>query len=96
MTAAKTPQDHKKPASAAEATAETVPFTHNGVDYELTPSSEWDYEALEAFENGKIATFLRLILGDAQHAAFKATRPKVNDVNTFVVEIQKALGIQGN
>lgn len=89
MTARKSP-------SAAEALGESIPFVYEGVDYSLAPSSEWDYAALEAFEDGKIATFLRLILGEAQHNAFKATKPKVGDVNKFVTELQKALGIAGN
>lgn len=82
--------------TAAEALAEKVPFTYNGVDYELDPSTEWDYSALEAFESGKIATFLRIILGDEQHSAFKATKPKVKDTADFVKAVQKALGIAGN
>ncbi len=85
-----------KSAAAAEALAEKIPFTWNGIDFELDPTTEWDYEALEAYESGKITAFLRLILGEAQHAAFKATKPKVGAVNEFVREIQKALGIAGN
>lgn len=85
-----------KNATAAEALAEKVPFTHNGVEYSLDPSTEWDIEALEAFENGKIMTFLRLILGAEQYAAYKATKPKAGEVNGFLEGIQKALGIKGN
>lgn len=86
----------RKSPAAAEALAEKIPFTSRGVDFELDPSSEWDFEAIEAFENGRIATFLRLILGEKQYAAFKATKPKVGDVDAFVMELQKALGIAGN
>lgn len=89
MTARKSP-------TAAEALGDKIPFSARGVDFALTPSSEWDFEALEAYEEGKIALFLRLILGDAQYAAFKATKPKVADVNEFVEALQKALGIEGN
>jgi hypothetical protein len=85
-----------KSAAAAEALNEQIPFTFEGVDYLLDPTSEWDYEALEAYESGKIATFLRLVLGEKQHNAFKATKPKVGVVNEFVKEIQKALGLAGN
>ncbi len=82
--------------TAAEALDSKIPLTYNGVDYLLVTSSDWDYEALEAYEQGKIATFLRIILGEAQHNAFKATKPKVSDVNSFSQAIQKALGIAGN
>lgn len=86
----------RKSPAAAEALAQKIPFTARGVDFELTPSAEWDFEAIEAFEQGKIATFLRMILGDKQYAAFKATKPKVADVDDFVIGLQKALGIAGN
>lgn len=86
----------KKNPSAAEALSDKVPFTFNGVDYLVTPSADWEYEALEAFEAGRIVTFLRMILGPEQHNAFKATHPKIADVNAFVEAIQKALGILGN
>jgi hypothetical protein len=82
--------------TAAEALGDKVPFTHNGVDYLLDPASEWDVEALEQYENGKIMTFLRMILGAEQYARFKATKPKVGAVNAFMEGIQKALGIKGN
>jgi len=82
--------------TAAEALSSHVPLTFNGVDYSLAPSSEWPFEALEAFEDGKVATFLRLVLGDEQTAAFRATKPTVSDFQEFVVELQKALGISGN
>lgn len=85
-----------KSAAAAEALSEKVPFTARGVDFLLDPSSEWDFEAIEAFEEGRIAAFLKLILGEKQYAAFKATKPKVGDVDAFVLDLQKALGIAGN
>lgn len=92
MTAPKNPKN----ATAAEALGGKVPFTYNGVDYLVTPSSDWDYDALEAYEDGKITVLLRSILGPEQHAAFKATKPKVGDVGAFVEAIQSALGLSGN
>ncbi|AYN58495.1 tail assembly chaperone [Arthrobacter phage Liebe] len=85
----------KKTPAAAEALAEKIPFTFDGVDYEIDPTSEWPYEVLEAYESGRITVFLALILGDAQIAKYKATKPKVAEVDKFVLAIQKALGIAG-
>lgn len=82
--------------TAAEALGAPVPFTHDGIDYLVVNSAEWPYEALEAFEDGKIATFLRSVLGDQEHAKFKATKPLLADVNRFVEALQGALGISGN
>lgn len=89
MTARKNP-------TAAEALGEHVPFTFAGVDYSVPPTSQWPFEALEAFEAGKVATFLRLVLGDDQVAAFRATKPTVATFQALVVELQDALGISGN
>lgn len=88
-TARKTPAAH-------EALGEKIPFTWNGVDFLLTPTADWDYEVLEHFEEGRLIAFLKAVLGAEQHAAFKATKPKVRDLEDFVEQIQVALGIQGN
>lgn len=81
--------------TAAEALGDRVPFSFGGVDYLVTTAGDWPYEALEAYEVGKIATFLRYALGDEQHEAFKATKPKVSEVNEFVTALTSALGISG-
>jgi hypothetical protein len=86
-----------KSATAAEALGEIrLPVEFAGVTYEVPPTSEWSYDALEAYEDGKIAGFIREILGAEQHAKFKATKPKVSDLSGFIEAIQKALGIAGN
>lgn len=82
--------------AAHEALAIAVPFHYEGEDYTVSPSAEWDLDVLEAFENGKLVTFLRGVLGDKQFAAYRAKHPKVGDLEPFVVAIQKALGIKGN
>ena len=86
----------RKSPAAAEALGESIPFHFDGVDYELVPTSEWPFEAVEEFENGRVAAFLALVLGAEQYAAFKATKPKLGRVNEFVTELQKAVGIAGN
>lgn len=85
-----------KSPTAAEALGESTPMTFRGVDYDVLPTSEWPFEALEAFEDGKVATFLRLVLGEDQIAAFRETKPTVAVFQEFVVELQAALGIAGN
>ena len=92
MTAA----NSRKTATAAEALGEKIPLSFAGVDFLLDPSTEWSYDALEAYEDGRITAFLRSILGDEQHAAYKATKPKAAGVGDFVRAIQSALGIAGN
>jgi hypothetical protein len=86
----------RKSPTAAEALREQVPFTFDGVEYVVDPTSEWEYEVLEAFEAGKISAVLKALLGEEQHNKFKAGKPRVADLNRFVEAIQKALGISGN
>jgi hypothetical protein len=82
--------------TAAEALDERVPFSFGGVDYLVPTSADWPFEALEAYEDEKIATFLRHVLGDEQMTAFRATKPTVADFQELVVALQKGLGISGN
>jgi hypothetical protein len=89
MTARRTP-------TAAEALSEKIPFTFQGETYEIDPTDEWDYDAFEALTDGLVPVFLRSVLGDEQHARFKATKPKVKDLGKFVEAIQTAAGVSGN
>lgn len=85
-----------KSAAAHEALGEAIPFTYDGVDYTVPPTSEWELDVLEAFEDGRFIAFLRKVLGPEQYAAYKKRHPKVADLEPFVVAVQKALGIEGN
>ena len=86
----------QKSAAAHEALGEKVPFTFEGVDYLVTPTSEWEFEALEAFEEGKVLAFLRSILGEEDYGRLKASKPKVAKLRQFSSEVVKALGVSGN
>lgn len=89
-------QTTRKSPTAAEALAQPVSFEFEGVTYSVPSTSEWSYDALEAFEEGRLTAFLRELLGDEQHAAWKATKPTVGKLGDLVGAMQKALGISGN
>lgn len=84
------------PAAAHEALGNKIPFTHNGEDFLVLSTLDWPFEAIEYFEEGKVAKFLRLVLGDEDYARMKKSNPTVRDVNEFSTALQKVLGIQGN
>lgn len=86
----------KKSPAAAEALCEKTPFHFEGEDFFLGPASEWSFDALEAFENGKIMFFLREILGDDDYAKLRTMKPNAGKLGEFVAGLQKALGILGN
>lgn len=90
MTARKSP-------SAAEALAEGIPFDYKGVSYTLPNANDWDIDALDAFEEGRVVAFIKSILGDAQYAALrKSGVNKVGELNEFVEAMTSAVGISGN
>lgn len=82
--------------TAAEALGEMIPFTFDGDDYLVQPSSEWSWDAMEAYENGRILAFLSEILDDESFAKIRAAKPKAGVLGKFVLAMQKATGIAGN
>ncbi|QIG58545.1 tail assembly chaperone [Arthrobacter phage DrSierra] len=88
MTAKKTP-------AAAEALAEMIPFHFEGTDFVVAPSSEWSFDALEAYETGRVLAFLSEILDEDSYKALRAMKPKASVLGEFVVTLQKAVGIAG-
>lgn len=86
----------KTPAVVAEALGQPIEFEFGGVEYAIENTEKWPYEALVALEEGRLVTFLRMVLGEDQHEAFRATAPAVEDVNGLVEAMQAAAGISGN
>lgn len=83
-------------AAQAEAQGTTIPFDFNGETYEVLPTTEWPWSAMAAFEDGKVATFVRLVLAGDSHDRFLATNPTVSDGAALVEAMQAAMGIAGN
>lgn len=86
----------KKTPAAAEALGEMIPFTFDGKDFLVHPSSEWSFDAIEAYEEGRIIAFLREILDEESNKQIRAMKPKASVLGEFVVALQKACGIAGN
>lgn len=82
--------------AAVEVAEDTVPVVYNGTTFHVPTSSDWPYDALVALEDGHIAAFLRTVLGEEQHEAFVALKPRVRDLEAFVTSLQEAQGIAGN
>ncbi|AYN59101.1 tail assembly chaperone [Arthrobacter phage Yang] len=89
MTSPKTP-------AAAEALGESIPFTFDGQDFTVLPSSEWSFDALEAYETGRVLAFLQEILDGDSYATLRAMKPKASVLGDFVIALQRAAGIAGN
>lgn len=52
-----------------------------------------DIEILEAFEDGKLITPIKLMLGTQQWIRFKNTKPNAEKLGKFAEELFKAVGI---
>lgn len=85
----------KNPA-AAEALGERIAFAFDGNDFLVDPSSEWSFDAIEAYEQGRILAFLTEILDEESMKQLRAMKPKASKLGEFVTTLQKAVGIAGN
>ncbi|CAM3624611.1 hypothetical protein GCM10009799_05920 [Nocardiopsis rhodophaea] len=83
------------PAIQAEAVGSTEPkrLTLAGAEYRLPATSEhWPLETMEAFEEGKVVTALRGLLGPDQWKQLKSTGATLSDLNTLAEQIASAYG----
>lgn len=86
---------HPSPAKA-EATGAEVLFEYDGETYVIPPAREWDLDVLESYEDGKIASTCRALLGPVQWATFKSKRRTVTSLEELFDALQSALGVEGN
>lgn len=78
---------------SSETFKDSVSFKFGGESYSVGAADGWDVEVLEAFEDGKIVTAVRALLGADQWARFKATKPTVGELNAFFEVAAEALGL---
>ncbi|MFD7336670.1 hypothetical protein ACFV98_11785 [Streptomyces violascens] len=79
----------KAAAKKAEAEAGPVSFEHRGLTFEIPNALDMPLELLEAEDE---LTAVRLIVGDDQWAAYKATRPTIRQFGEFADLVAKASG----
>lgn len=85
------------PAKAEATGTDLLTFEYDGETYEIPPSSEWDLEVLEQYEEGKIAATVRALLGEEQYLAkFKSKKRTVRDLTVLFEQIQRTIGVSGN
>ncbi|WP_146079163.1 hypothetical protein [Pseudoclavibacter sp. RFBA6] len=83
-------------AAEASKTPDARPVPFRGHVYHVLPTTEWPYDALVAFEDGRIASLLRLILVDGDHEKLLEAKLKVGEIREFISAMQGSLGIEGN
>ncbi|WP_454051467.1 hypothetical protein [Cellulomonas sp. Marseille-Q8402] len=83
-------------ARKSESDGTPISFEHQDQTLQVLAPSDWPVDALEAYEEGKVTTFLRAILTPSAWADFKSSEPKVVDLQGLVVAIQEAAGLSGN
>lgn len=91
-----TTRPSKTAAARAEAERKPVEFTFDGELYVIAPTKEWDLDALEALEEDKVVTAVRLILGAGQWSRFRSKPRTVGDMEELFAEAQRAGGVEGN
>lgn len=80
----------------AEANGDETAFEFDGRTYVVPPVTEWDVDAIEAVEDGRMATACRALLGEEQWRAFKSRKRTVADLRDLYQTIEAALGTEGN
>jgi hypothetical protein len=80
----------------AEATESEIVFTYEDRKYTVAKAAEWDVAVLEEYEAGRVAAFLRTLLGPAQWKAFTAKPRKVKDLTAMFAAIESATVGPGN
>lgn len=80
-------------ATAKDMASDTVSFEYGGNTFSVGDAEGWDVEVLEAFEDGKVVTAVRALLGPEQWATFKAGKPTVAELNGLFEVAAEALGL---
>lgn len=68
----------------------TKTVTYDDIDFTIPAAEDWSLDAIEAYEDGKIATLIREILGAEQWARFKEKPRTVSDLQGFMQAFEKA------
>ena len=86
----------RKPAAQSEAIGSVCVVEYDGETYAVPPTSDWDVEALEAFEAGRVVALVTALLGAEQWAKFKAKGRKVSELAELFKAIETATVGRGN
>jgi hypothetical protein len=91
---AKKPQDHKVKAIKYEAEAvEQVEIEYLDLTFSIdADGTNLDIDIVDAFENGRIVSAIKAILGPVQYAQFRKTKPRMKQVNDLSDIIAKVYG----
>ena len=79
------------PKALAPAAPVSSSFKFEDETYTITAADDWSLDALEAYEDGKVATLIREILGANQWATFKSNPRKVADLTALFEAAQVAM-----
>lgn len=72
-------------AEANESDDQDRSFEYNGHTYVVSHPDTWTIEVLEAYEEGKVVTVVRKILGEDQYNEFKKReKPLAKDLQEFI------------
>lgn len=76
-----------------EALEEEIKFKYLDVEYVVPPGKKWPLDAVEAQEEGKLATFLKCLLGNDQYKTLRKDVKTIEDLDAFAEKLFDALDI---
>lgn len=87
----------KMAAARAEALSRPITFEYDGESYTIAPAAEWPLEVLDEFEDGRLTSCVRVLLGDDQWSRFRSKPRTLGDLNNLFDAAQRAAGFsEGN
>lgn len=83
-------------AIAAEALAQPISIDFKGETFTARSATDWGLDAIEAFEDGRLAALLRAVLVDGDYARLRKLNPRVPELREFAEALQRGAGLAGN
>lgn len=81
-----------KGAETPEAYEKAFEVEFDGEKYKIEPAGEWSIDILEAVEDERFLTAVRLIVGEDQLKKFRKKHTKLRELNEFLVALTNAAG----
>jgi len=82
-------------AQRAEAESEDFSVRIGGEDFTFPNVREWPVEITERLSNGDLTGAIRLLLPEADHSRFFATRPTMGDLSDLFDSLGQSAGVGG-
>lgn len=75
----------------SEALSNDISFEFNGEVYSVPPGKKWELDVIEAQEEGRMTTAVRLLIGEDKYKELRKTVKNLEDLDKFYDALFKAV-----